>query len=175
MVQYRLCLGKIQWRGVLIVEPIEGSNRVLIVDDRLLDWIAVRIPHLGLEHNWHGRAKAIGIGEGGKILAAVAISGMDTHNWNAELSIASDTPRWATRGALRKILSYPFDQLGLGRVTAVCLSSNTKAINLNLKLGFKQEGRMRKAAGDDDVIIMGLLREEAERWLTYGENSAPRE
>lgn len=167
MVQYRLLLGNVQRGCFLIVEPIEGSNRHLIVDDRLLDWIAVRIPHLGLGHNWHGRARAIGIGEDGKILAAVAISGMDTHNWNAELSIASDTPRWATRGALKKILSYPFDQLGLGRVTAVCLSSNARAINLNRKLGFKEEGRMRRAAGDDDVIIMGLLKEEAERWLSY--------
>lgn len=165
MVEHRLRVGEIQRRRILIVEPIEGSNRVLIVDDRLLDWIAVRIPHIGPNHDWHGRARAIGIGMDGQIIAGMAVLDMDKRFGNAEIAMAATTPRWASRATIRKLLAYPFEQLNCQRITTVTATSNEAALKMNRQLGFQYEGAMRKAFGDEDAIIMGLLKEEAERWL----------
>jgi RimJ/RimL family protein N-acetyltransferase len=168
MVQHGLYLGAIERRRFLIVEPIPNSNRVVLSgDERLLDWMADRIMEIGDGHDLHGRAQAIGFGENGRILAVLAVTGMDSRKWNAELSLASVGGNWATRGILKKIFSYPFEQLGVGRVTAVCRVSNTKIIRFCLKLGFKQEGVLRRFRGDEDAIVLGMLREEAERWLRY--------
>jgi RimJ/RimL family protein N-acetyltransferase len=159
-------VGAIGRRCFLIIEPIPNSRRVIIADDdRLLDWFAVRIPHLGIDHGWHGRASTIGFGEDGNIIAVLVVSGLDKHNWNAELSIAAEGKNWATRGIISKMLSYPFNQLGVGRVTAICAASNAKAINFCLKVGFKKEGVIRRGMGAEDSIILGMLREEAQRWL----------
>jgi len=147
----------------LIIEPIPNSNRVIIADDRLLDWIAARIPHVGPDHGWHGRAHAIGVGIDGEIVAGMAI--MNTNGSNAEISMAATSPRWASRVTIRKMLEYPFVQLGLRRITTITAASNETALKMNRQLGFKQEGVMRYGMGDEDAIIMGLFREEADRWL----------
>lgn len=165
MVVNGLCLGNVERRCFLIIEPIEGSNRVLIADDRLLDWIAARLPHVGADHDWHGRARAIGIGMDGEIIAGMAVLDMDKRFGNAEIAMAATTPRWASRSTIRKLLSYPFEQLNCRRITTVTAASNEVALKMNRQLGFQQEGVMRKALGDEDAIIMGLLKEEAERWL----------
>lgn len=165
MVEHGLRVGEIQWGRVLIIEPIEGSNRVLIADDRLLDWIAVRLPHVGANHDWHGRGRAIGIGMGGEIIAGMAVLDMDKRFGNAEIAMAATTPRWASRATIRKMLAYPFEQLNCRRITTVTAASNEAALKMNRQLGFQHEGVMRKALGEEDAVIMGLLKEEAERWL----------
>lgn len=157
-------MGAIGRRCFLIIEPIPNSRRVIIADDRLLDWIAVRIPHVGPDHNWHGRAHAIGVGLDGEILAAICISNVDKFG-NGELAMAADTPRWATRDTIRGFLAYPFGQLGLRRLTTITAASNERALRFNRGMGFQQEGTMRFGHGDEDAIIMGLLREDAQRWL----------
>jgi RimJ/RimL family protein N-acetyltransferase len=150
----------------LIVEPIPNSNRVIVAnDERLFDWIASRIPHMSDERK--GQAQVIAVGEDGKILAAMAVLGVNKRYRSAEVAIASEHPRWATRGALRVFLGYPFEQLGLQRITAISAASNNAAINFNTKLGFRVEGVIRRGYGDEDSIVMGMLREEAEKWLRH--------
>ena len=46
------------------------------------------------------------------------------------------------------------------RVTALVPAKNTAALRFDLHLGFKQEGVVRHALPDDDIIILGLLRED---------------
>ena len=165
MVIDRLCLGAEPRRCLLIIDDIAGSNCILIADDRLLDWIAARIPSVGPNHGWHGRAHAIGIGLDGEIIAGMALMNVDRQHGNAEIAMAASTPRWASRSTIRKLLEYPFCQLGLRRVTTIIAASNATALKMNRQMGFKQEGIMRFGMGDEDAIIMGLLREEAEKWL----------
>ena len=129
----------------------------------MLDWIAERIPHVGPDHGWHGRAHAIGVGIDGEIVAGMAV--MNSNGCNAEISMAATSPRWASRTTIRKMLEYPFVQLGLRRITTITAASNETALKMNRQLGFKHEGIMRFGMGDEDAIIMGLLREEADRWL----------
>lgn len=73
------------------------------------------------------------------------------------------------RAAVVKILEYPFEQLGLPRVTAYIHFDNQRAIEQAIKMGFKLEGRMRQAGPDGaDVGMFGLLASECPIWLQRG-------
>lgn len=99
----------------------------------------------------------------GEIMGVVAYD-----HWtpgNCEMSIASDlTGHWMTREFLRLAFAYPFLQCGLRRVTGVVEEDNWRALNLDTRLGFVFEGRLRKWFGDKDGIVLGMLREEC-RWI----------
>jgi RimJ/RimL family protein N-acetyltransferase len=66
----------------------------------------------------------------------------------------------ATRLALR----YAFDTLNLDRVELRVSQPNARARHVYRKLGFREEGCLRRAAFIDgatiDVVVMGILREE---------------
>jgi diamine N-acetyltransferase len=66
--------------------------------------------------------------------------------------------------SLRVLLRHSFDTLNMHRVQLRVFESNQRAIHVYRNLGFQEEGRMRQAhyhAGQyEDVLIMGLLREE---------------
>jgi len=69
-----------------------------------------------------------------------------------------------TRAFLRAAFRYPFVQLGCRRVTGYVPAQNLEAQRFDEHLGFRREGLMRHAMEDDDVIVYGLLREEARRF-----------
>lgn len=62
------------------------------------------------------------------------------------------------------LVEFGFRHLNLGRIWLRVFAPNTRALRLYQKLGFVEEGRLRKAwhigGVTDDVIVMGLLREE---------------
>lgn len=147
------------------IDPIPGG-RVIIVDDRMLEWIARRIPAMGEGYQWQ-MASAIGLGHKGRIIAGMAVHNFLTHYKSCELTFASDTPTWATRNSIRAMLAYPFEQLGVRRIMTVIAESNTRAIRVNEHLGFKLEGRCRFGCGDEDALVFGLLREETPDWMNF--------
>ncbi|GAA0319205.1 GNAT family protein [Bacillus carboniphilus] len=61
-------------------------------------------------------------------------------------------------------LNYIFDDLSMRKVNAEVLSMNEKSISLHRKLGFTQEGLLRKHIIKDknyiDIYLFGLLQEE---------------
>lgn len=83
--------------------------------------------------------KAIGIEENGELIAGVVYNKYEP-NLLIEMSIASIDKRWATRHNLNALFRYPFIQLNLKRVQALC-SANDKGVQMFLKrLGFIHEG-----------------------------------
>lgn len=124
-----------------------------------LAWAARTV---GLER-FRDDAKIISI-LSGEHLAAVVV--YDT--WGEAdvcMHIASDgTGHWMTREALVKCFAFPFIQCKMRRVTGLVPSKNTRALQFDLKLGFKQEGLFRHAMPDDDIVALGMLREEC-RWI----------
>lgn len=102
------------------------------------------------------------VAEGGEILAVIVYSRFAPHN--IEMSIASSSPRWATKGFIRAAYTYPFVQLNKRRITAVVEDGNDKAVAMNKKLGHIEEGRLKCWFGDKDGIIFRMLREEC-KWL----------
>lgn len=89
----------------------------------------------------------------------------------AELAIVIGEKEYLGKGygteTAQILIEYGFQQLNLNRISASVLESNEKAINLLKKIGFKVEGRLRKARFKNgkfyDQILFALLREE---WTT---------
>lgn len=123
-------------------------------DAEVIEWVGKR-----LDCNFESTDKAIGIARNGKIVAGVVY-----HNYrpgfNIEMSIASITPRWATKEVLRALFSYPFIQLGLPRVTGIAARDNASVRRFDERLGFVKEGIMRNAHSDGDAVIYGMLKNE---------------
>jgi RimJ/RimL family protein N-acetyltransferase len=91
-------------------------------------------------------------------------------NWmdgNAELAIYMDRDHigagWGT-DALRTLLAFGLDSLGLERIWLTVDADNGRAIRSYEKVGFRQEGVMRRGrrgpAGMTDVHLMAILRSE---------------
>ncbi|HYE98134.1 MAG TPA: GNAT family protein [Planctomycetota bacterium] len=72
----------------------------------------------------------------------------------------------AAEDAGRTLLRQAFGPLGLDRVYLQTFADNVRALRLFLRLGFREEGLLRRHAaaggGRRDVRIMGLLRSEAD-------------
>lgn len=115
-------------------------------------------------------AVAVGVANGGELLSVTVFDNYRTDDdgtpSNVECSIASISPRWVNKGTVRGILSYPFCQLRVRRVTCLIGSKNLRSLKFCEGLGFEPEGWVRQARGpDEDIIVMGMLREESRRWL----------
>ena len=66
----------------------------------------------------------------------------------------------AFRAAIRGVLSFPFIDLGLRRVSAEIEATNVASIDLAHRCGFVEEGRKPFAGREGaDVVIMGLYRD----------------
>jgi RimJ/RimL family protein N-acetyltransferase len=134
------------------------------VNAALIEWAQQRMPH---RVEW-GPARAIGVATGGKLLAAIIYSRMETmpHGNMLEVSIAADSPDWCRRGVLRALFHYPFIQLNCVRMHARIGRKNKRARRLIEGLGFRLEGMGRKAYdGRQDAAVYSLLRHEC-RWIS---------
>jgi RimJ/RimL family protein N-acetyltransferase len=139
-------------------------SRRIIYDqrERCLTWAAKRIGH----DDFGDYAHAMGLLNGDGRLIAVTVWD-NFSNWNCFMSVASDgSRRWMTPAFLYRSFFYPFEQLGLRRVTLTVASDNAASENLARRLGFSVEcAAMPALFGDKDGIVLGLLREDC-RWLT---------
>jgi len=119
----------------------------------------------GVEHypDW-GPFRALGFNDGEKLVAGVVFSQLN--GFDALVSIAATTPRWATPGRIRRVMQFGFDEIKCVRLTAVTSKKNARARKLLRGLGFIEEGRKRKGFdGQQDCIIYGATRLDMERWL----------
>ena len=111
------------------------------------------------------KCSAIGWERDGRIVAAVVF---DQFYWPSICGhIASDGSRaWASREFLHAMFDYPFRQLKCVRITAPVAEDNSDAIRFLVRLGFKEEGRLRRALPDGrDRLIYGILKEEC-KWAS---------
>lgn len=101
----------------------------------------------------------------GASIAAVLMYSRLTRR-SCEMTIATDGGRdWASRATLRHVFGFPFQQLGLHRVTVVVRKDNEASLSLCDRLGYAREGCVREAFDDGaDGIVMGMLRREC-RWI----------
>jgi|DEB19_MinimDraft_2_1074335.scaffolds.fasta_scaffold27836_2 RimJ/RimL family protein N-acetyltransferase len=128
-------------------------------EDRLLPWAAERI---GI--TFRRDAYSLGLEKNGKIVAVVVF---DTFSaCDCCMHIASDgTKAWMNKGLLLATFAYPFTQLGFRRVTAMVPAKNTAALAFDENIGFVREGFHPHGCPDDDLISLGLLKENC-RFVT---------
>lgn len=79
---------------------------------------------------------------------------------DCNIHIASDgTRHWLSRQYLNMSFYYPFVQWNLRRVTGLVPAKNADALRFDLHLGFEQEGYLKHALPDDDLIVLGMTRD----------------
>lgn len=129
--------------------------------EEVAKWVGYRLMK---DSNAFIPCEAIGIERDGKLIAGVIYNKYEP-GLLVEMSIASVDSSWCSRHNLRALFSYPFAQLGLRRVQALC-SAKDEGVQMFLKrLGFKQEGVHRCAYHDgSDAVSFGMLGHEC-KWL----------
>jgi hypothetical protein len=122
--------------------------------------VAARIPNVSF-----GEYTALGVVRRGKLVGGVVYHNYVKHD--IQVSIAID-------GSLfmpwRALFSYPFNQLGCRRITAMIGRKNKKSRKICEALGFKLEGvHLKGLDGQQDVMSYGLLKEHC-RWIKEREH-----
>lgn len=80
--------------------------------------------------------------------------------YEAEMSIASFSPNWATKGTIKLMLALFFYKSMYNRLTALITSDNRQAVKLVELAGFTQEGIVRQPTGLKEIKQFSLLKEE---------------
>jgi RimJ/RimL family protein N-acetyltransferase len=103
--------------------------------------------------------------EDGQLLGGVIYQGYT--GASIRMHAAGFVPRWADKDMLWMAFHYPFEQLNCTKLLGFVHSTNLKALDLNKKLGFKEEARITGVFRDADLVIMTMRREDC-RWLMRG-------
>lgn len=102
-----------------------------------------------------------------RLIGMVNLDGLDWPNSHAEIGIAltesSERGQGYAAEALRLLIRYAFDELGLRRLWARVIEDNHPSLRLFDSLGFEREGRLRhhvrRRGHFRDMIVFGLLNE----------------
>lgn len=98
----------------------------------------------------------------------IGLLNIDKKNSNAELHIILGEKEYKGKGiakkAVKALLDYSFDKIGLDRVYLYVEEKNLAAIKLYEKAGFTREGKLRKHIRKGnisyDYLVFGILKEE---------------
>lgn len=125
-------------------------------DNEVAEWVGERLMR---DAEAFKPCKAIGVEIDGQLVAGVIYNKYEP-NLLIEMSIASIDKRWATRHNLKALLGYPFAQLKLKRVQALC-SVKDEGVQMFLKrLGFTHEGTHPCAYHDGGTALsFGMLKQ----------------
>ena len=105
-----------------------------------------------------GRGTAIGkLNESGELVAGVLYE--DWNGANIVCHIAGEG-NWATKEFLHIIFDYPFNQLGVKRITAPNASYNATSINLVKRMGFELECTLTQATPRGDLLLFRMFRDD---------------
>lgn len=131
----------------------------------LAAWAAERVPHVGPDS--FGPCWAVGVVRHADLAAVVVYHDYVPAYGTVGLSIASVTPRWATREVIAALLSAPFNgALGqpIRKIWALCSIANKRACRMNERLGFVQEAILREhLAPREHAVIFRMMRHEWRR------------
>jgi RimJ/RimL family protein N-acetyltransferase len=109
---------------------------------------------------------SVGIGwqRDGEIVCGAAFT--DYNGININMHIAKLDGETFPPTFIAAIFDYPFNQVGVRRMTGLIPESNAASIAFAERVGGVREGVLRDGARDGNLVIYGLLRSEADRWLT---------
>jgi RimJ/RimL family protein N-acetyltransferase len=142
---------------------------------RLTSWEQEPMPRGAVERLFEDREKSsrddsFAIHREGeeKPLGVISLMSISEANASADLSVIvgdkEDREKGLGTEAIRVILRYAFEDLGLDRVGLSVFDFNEPAISAYEKLGFKREGQLRQAVQRDgrshEAIFMRILASE---------------
>lgn len=134
-------------------------------DITVRDWVSFQL--YKSPDKYDDNCSAIGIIKNNKLIAGVVYSDYQP-TISIDMSIASVDKTWCNRHNLKALFKYPFIDLSVKRVQALCSANEGKTMKFLEKLGFTQEGLHREAhyAGGDTASF-GMLKSEC-RWVQHG-------
>lgn len=133
-------------------------NGFIFDADSIGPWMASRID--GMTY-YPGTSTGIARVKDGQIVAAALYEGHNGPNVFAHIAVE---PGGMNRQFLSLIFDYPFNQLGVKRITGVVPSSNKAAQRLDEHLGFELEANLAGAHPDGDLLIYKMTADKC-RWL----------
>ena len=80
------------------------------------------------------------------------------------IHMAGFDPHWASKDMLWVSFHYPFVQLGCKKLFAQVPAYNERALEIDRKLGFKEETRVRDVFPSGDLVVLSMIPDEC-RWL----------
>lgn len=71
---------------------------------------------------------------------------------------------WLIGNMIWIVFDYPFNQLCVNKVAGTINSNNKELLDFNLRLGFKEEARIKNAYPNGDMLVLTMGRADC-RWL----------
>lgn len=113
--------------------------------------------------------------DNGRYIGNIGLHGIDWHHRSGELGLFLGSPVDHGRGyaadAIRTILRFAFDTLGLHRVRLRCYEGNERGLRLYRHLGFTEVGRHREAFFSEGRYWDELLFDMLDREFRVGAGS----
>jgi RimJ/RimL family protein N-acetyltransferase len=106
------------------------------------------------------KTPCIGQLKDGKLTAVTAYTNILPNSCEAHIAVDGQI----SRGYLRSIFDYPFNQLKVRVILASVSKANVKSLNLCRKLGFEVKAEIPDAHKDGDLVIFALRKEQC-RWF----------
>lgn len=114
-------------------------------DEAVAKFVSARIPHAG--DDW-GPMSAVGVLDSeNKLIAGAVFSMFYPEFGTIQVSMAADSPRWATKKVIREILSTAFDKYGCNKVWTSTPHKSDRVIKFNKRIGFTEEAVLRDHFG----------------------------
>ena len=134
---------------------------LLDVSDDITHWVC---RGLNSNEDWIGKHITYGFALGDKMLGGLIFNDI-RRNHDVWWTIYSDDKRWCNRHVLRKMFAAAFEDMGCRRINVLVETDNLNSINLVKRLGFTQEGLLRKySENGQDCYVFGMLKQECP-WL----------
>jgi RimJ/RimL family protein N-acetyltransferase len=132
-------------------------------DEVVAQFVAQMIPHIRDHANAISNCKTIGvIDHEGKLIAGLVYHGYDPPAGTIELTGAAlPRSRWLTRETIRRMYSYPFEQIGVQMVKQYTPADNELLLGQLARGGFMFV-RVPRWYGPERDCVIGLL--TAEEW-----------
>lgn len=103
---------------------------------------------------------ALGILNDDILVAGVMYDGYTGENGSISMHWRVDDPKKVTRFFYWAAFDYAFNVAKVSRITGLIDSSNTHAIRVDEKLGFKCEARLEKYFPKGDALVFRMFRNE---------------
>jgi RimJ/RimL family protein N-acetyltransferase len=133
----------------------------------LEQWVIDHIPHC---RRGFGPAVMAGVVQSGALVAGVAFHDWQEEHLTLQVSMAADSPRWASAAVLKGLFRYAFVTAGANKLWAAIPHTNTRALRFNAGIGLKREGCLRHHFGHKShAMIHSMMRAEWQRSRWFGE------
>jgi L-amino acid N-acyltransferase YncA len=125
------------------------------------DWVMTRVGGVFNAKTDH----VIALHRDGRICGGVVYTGY--LGASIMVHMAGNETNWATPDFLWVIFDYAFNQLGVRKLIGLVPANNSRAISIDIRLGFRIEAKLTEMMVDgSDLLILSMRKSEA-KWLRY--------